>query len=191
MKKMLLLFIIISMVIPSVFAAKLSSKAQSEILVFTDMATTMDASQKMLFYNQNKKGMTAPLLLNIFLGCGIGSYVAGDTTGGTIGLVGELGSAALLYVGYITTLKGTIARGEDGSATKWTEDFERGAIISYASLAAFAAVRIYEIVRACTYTSEYNRQLSNALYSSPIQVGFAPIFENNEMKLSLAAKVSF
>ncbi len=178
MKKVLLMLIIFMMIIPgTLFAAKLSSKAQSEMALFEESASTMSSSEKMLFYTQNKKSVVSPLLLNIFVGCGVGSYVEGDVTGGTISLVGELGSVALYYGGYIV------------SASQGSKGSNVGLAMSGAGLIGLLSFRIYEIVRACTYTAEYNKQLQNALYS-PLKVGFAPVIENNEMKLALAAKIS-
>ncbi|HOT58456.1 MAG TPA: P13 family porin [Spirochaetales bacterium] len=106
-----------------------------------DLAKDLTGSQKMMIYNQHKNEPVLPFILNLVLGCGIGSYIQGDTGGGTIALCGDLGGILLVSIGY-----GSFNAGM----------FTTGTIVLLAS-------RIYEIVQPFVYSNKYNRVLRTAL----------------------------
>jgi hypothetical protein len=79
-------------------------------------------------------------ILNFLVGLGIGSYVQGDGVGGTIGLVGTLGSYAVIISG----ISG-VAIGDTGGATM--------AVIGSATL---LGTRIFGLIRPFTYANKYS-----------------------------------
>lgn len=184
MKKALFIIVVMLVIIPSmVFAVKLSPKAKNEIITFQNFVKNMDSSQKMFYYNQYEKGVTAPLLLNILVGLGVGSFVEGDTVGGTTALVGDILSALIFYGGYASVY--TAAMNEDDSGLAAS-----GTLSMIAGMLGMIGFRIYEIVRPIVYTKEYNRQLSNAM--NGVSFGMVPVLDENDgMKLALTAKFTF
>ena len=106
------------------------------------IAKDIGSSDRLMLYQRYKKDdAIVGFLLNLVLGVGIGSYVQGDTQGGTIGLVGELGGVALILVGYASY---------------------NGSLLTTGSL-LLIGTRVYEIIRPFTFVSLYNSRLSAAL----------------------------
>ncbi|MBO4388691.1 MAG: P13 family porin [Spirochaetales bacterium] len=171
MKKILTATLLVLLLVPgTAFAVKLSPKDQNEIIGFKSAVAGMDTTQKIMYYNNQQKGLAVPLLLNFFLGCGIGSFAEGDNEGGLIGLAGELSSVSVYILG--------AANGNPDTA-----------LMGIIGLLAF---RLYEIFRPISYTNEYNRQLSQALGVSSVQFAMTPtVAGDGSSGLSLAAKLTF
>ena len=179
MKKLLLVvFLLLVVSASSVFGLDLSNKSKSEIASFKKTAATMDDTQKMFYLKQNEKNLTTPLLLNIFLGFGIGSYVEGDSAGGTTALIGELLSLVVYTSGYVSAYSAVLNNDSAG--------ITRGTLWTIAGLMGLLGFRVYEIVRPITYTNEYNRQLTEGL-----QFGIVPVVEDNKTKMLFSAKYSY
>lgn len=104
-------------------------------------ATGLSDSQRTNLYMASEVSAGGPFALNLLLGAGIGSFVQGDTTGGLIGLGGELTGLALILAG------------EDSAPVTI------GAIL-------FVGTRIFELVRPWTYASSHNAALRRALLAS-------------------------
>lgn len=171
MKKTLTVILLVLLLVPvTAFAVQLSPKDQNEILGFKSAVAGMDTTQKALFYNNQRKDLTVPLLLNLFLGCGIGSFAEGDNVGGLMGLAGELSFASLYISGY--------ANGNPDTAVS--------------GLIGLLIIRVCEIIRPINYTREYNRQLSLALGVSSVQFAMTPtVAGEGSSGLSLVAKLTF
>jgi len=108
----------------------------------------------MLFYSMYKNdGAAIGFVVNFLLpGLGIGNYIIGDTSGGTITLVGSLASWVVYAVGI-----GMIYT--SGSV---------GAAIGYIGLGGVVFFGVRGWVSPFTYTSYYNDQLKKSLMMSPV-----------------------
>jgi hypothetical protein len=87
-------------------------------------------------------------LLNFILGFGIGSYVQGDTTGGTIGLCLDLSGLALVVSGAIIYANAVVTS-EDPFTTK-------GIVAYFAGGAMLLGSRIFQLVRPFTYANSFS-----------------------------------
>ncbi len=152
-----------------------NSKTLSDAQYFQigELASGLSSMQRMMIIESNKKSTTMPFVLNLFIGLGIGSYIQGDTKGGTIALVGELASVALLFAGY-------------GQADDY--DSEAGMGMIAIGAIGLAATRIYELIRPFSFASEYNKKLSNAMLS----VSMVPVINTNEdVRVRVATNIKF
>ena len=114
-----------------------------------------------------------PFIVNLFAGCGIGSYIQGDVTGGTIGLLGELASVGMIVFGATVS-------GERNYMT----------IIGTVALAGF---RIFELIRPFDYANSFNFNLKNAVFgSASVSASLLPtLTHDNEVGVTFAARISF
>jgi hypothetical protein len=189
MKKTIVVLVLIS-ICGALFAATLSTKAQNEINAIKTKASGLSNAEKQAIMENNEKGLTGPLLLNIFLGAGIGSFVEGDTTGGLIALAGEGVGIGLISYGYISLLQQVMQNAAYGSGNPVRpEEIMDKAVTVYGGVLIWAGFRVYSVIRAISYTKEYNRRLADAL--GAVKIGVVPVFDNDGAKLALAAKVSF
>lgn len=143
---------------------------QAQFMQINELASSLSSMQRMVLLESNKKSSGLPFVLNLILGLGIGSYVQGDSKGGTTALVGELSSLALLLAGA-------------GQATvnPYTGDIEGGEMM-YPGYIGMVGFRLYELIRPFSFAKEYNSKLSNAL----MNVSLSPVLdEQQEMKMEL------
>ena len=124
---------------------------------FTPNLLSQDNAEKA----ENKK-ITA-FLLNFFLGLGIGSFVQGDTTGGIIGLSGDLGGYALFLAGYF------YIRYYGFMATKYVL-----MPLIFGGSAVIAAFRIFQLVRPFTYANRFS-----IAFSPGINAKGRPVFTSS------------
>jgi hypothetical protein len=117
--------------------------------VIATMAGDISFEEKMLFYSMYKKEDAAiGFVLNFLIpGLGIGNYVIGDTSGGTITLVGSILSWAVYAVGLNMIY-----------STGYT-----GLLIGYAGIGGVCFFSIRGLVSPFTYVDHYNKQLKKAL----------------------------
>jgi hypothetical protein len=133
-----------------------------------------------MLFESNKQSSTLPFILNLLIGFGIGSYVQGDSTGGTIALAGDIVSLALLYGGYGQALSAAY----NYSSYTGTE----GTGLMVVGVIGMIATRVFELIRPFSFASDYNKKLSNAL----LDVAVIPIIDqNNDTKIRLAANINF
>lgn len=180
-----LCLLIVGLLVPNMlFSASLGKKAQSEISAIGDMTAGVDSQHKMFYYDQYKKSVAVPLVLNLFVGFGIGLYVEGDTEGGTIALVGDLLSASVYLAGYLHSYNGALEND--------TDSITRGSFIMVGGLAAIIGFKIFGIVRPFIYANTYNKELSKALNLNSVQLSMMPVLgDDKNLGFSLAAKLSF
>ncbi|HON89387.1 MAG TPA: P13 family porin [Spirochaetia bacterium] len=138
--------------------------------IIADLAKDLTGAQKMMIYNQHKNDPVLPFILNLVLGCGIGSYIQGDTGGGTIALCGDLGGILLVSIGYASFNTGM---------------FSAGTIVLLAS-------RIYEIVQPFVYSNKYNGVLRTALGMHGVAYNVYMLPDaNNNWSLTAVASIQF
>ena len=149
---------------------------QAQFMQINELAASLTSMQRMVLLESGKKSSGLPFVLNLILGLGIGSYVQGDTKGGTTALVGELTSLALIFAG-----------AGQASINPYTGEVEGTELMALGYLGVIG-FRLYELIRPFSFTKEYNAKLSNAL----MNVSLSPVLdEQQEMKMEFAANISF
>lgn len=152
---------------------------KEQILLISDLSSDLSAMQRNVLYESNKQNTTMPLVLNLLLGCGIGSFVQGDTIGGTVGLVGDILSATIFYAGYMQAMVAT---------TSWSSDGTEGSDLMLFGAALMFSSKVSQIMRPFVYAKEYNKKLSSALMS----ISMVPVInQNKDFGMQLAANISF
>ena len=154
MKKIVLVLVLFTLTFAAVAEASSDgSKAlfQVKMLIDDDLegnlplireaAVDLTESDRFYLYQSEEKDVALPFVINLIVGVGIGSYIQGDTVGGTTALLGELGSVAIMYIG-----AGSLNEG-----------------LLYGGALSLLCFRIYELVRPFTYQKQYNQMLSSAL----------------------------
>ncbi len=190
MKKIMLFAVLLLALIPAFSAEESSSESffqlgvlmqdldmenQSQFMQINQLASSLTPMQRMVLLESNKKTSGLPFVLNLLLGLGIGSYVQGDTKGGTTALVGELASMALLLTGASQATMNSYGEVEGGE-------------MMYLGYVGMIGFRLYELIRPFSFSKEYNAKLSNAL----MNVSLSPVLDEQQaMKMELAANISF
>ena len=173
-KKLLIVALLIIFSVPFfAFSASMGPKEYAEINTIKNALANQDSAMKLLLVKQYEKSTTLPFIVNLFAGCGIGSYIQGDVTGGTIGLLGELASVGMIVFG-------ATGSGERNYMT----------IIGTAALAGF---RIFELIRPFDYANSFNFNLKNAVFgSASVSASLLPtLTHDNEVGVTFAARISF
>jgi hypothetical protein len=174
---------------------------QAEI---TAAAALLSAAQKDALIKENSKG-TWPVVLNIFVGYGVGSWVEGDKVGGLVGSIGdgvtELGAIISYSAGYIASFQVASRAASTSDSSVTYEDIIRPGLIGYAIGTAFAVlnvgVYIFQIVRGATYPGNYNKLLETTVRgdgNKEISFDFTPSIQfdkDNNAQLALACQMKF
>ena len=179
MKKLLFTIVLLLSVFAAFGQTKEAAYTQTALLIedglfnnqflIEKQAVNLSPNERYSLYNSKKKETAVPFFLNLFLGCGIGSYVQGDVTGGTIGLVGELGANAVMITGIFMSIDETPA-----------------SIITFcAGAAGLIGIRVFEFVRPFSYTKKYNAVLKDSLLLDSASLSFAPIINPDTEQLGL------
>ncbi len=194
MKKIAVLMVLLCLLGCSLFADDFSSCTAlidkklnaSTVLQIQQFSAGLTDAQKLTLYESKKQSATLPFVLNLLLGCGIGSYVQGDTLGGTISLCADLGGYGLAVGGYLKSAY-DVANGGDTTAAATA-----AASYMIAGYSIVLANKIFTCIRPFFYASGYNQRLSNALYGGVSSVAMLPSFsESGQPEVVLVAKVSF
>lgn len=153
----------------------------STVLMIQRYSGNLTEMEKYTLYETNKTNGTVPFVLNLVLGCGIGSFVQGDTAGGLAYLALEL----IDYFGYL---------GAYGRALNATTQAQYDAAVTSMGTWTIALVvaRVCECVRPFIYSNRYNKRLSNAIYGSETRFAFDPVvFDDGNVGMRLSAKISY
>ena len=138
-----------------------------------DMSGSLTLNERTLLYEAYKKSTTAPLLLNLFIGMfgvgGIGSFVQGDMTGGTVAICGQFGGEILLFAGLaiIASNRGGVYTVDMSAPANIT-----AAIFEVVGGAATLGFWIFGLVRPFQYAGTYNEKLKSALNLNPLPFSF-------------------
>lgn len=186
MKKHLFLSVILLLGGVSIFAANdknnynsvktklsyINDYNEQQIYELSQMSLNFSLNQKESLYSSNKISVTTPFLLNTVFGFGLGSYIQGDISGGSITLAGMLSTFTVFSLGY-------------GASLHYGENIYLNCL-SIASLTALVGFKIFGMVRVFTYASNYNKKLSKVLN----YVAITPkVSNNNDYKLDLSFKI--
>lgn len=195
MKKICLLLIILFISVSAVFAsdyysvsAMIDNNLNKNFNQINQAAMTLSQNEKIMLINEHEKSATLPFVVNLLVGAGIGSYIQGDTLGGTIGLVGETVGLCAITGGYLMTVYDAL----NSTTTDGVYELDpTGTIVIVAGAAIWAGARIFELIRPFTYTSSYNKKLNSAVYSAP-QMAFVPYSADGEaLGLAMATTIKF
>lgn len=141
-------------------------------------SASLDQSQKFMLYGEYKKDQWVPFLVNFVVGGGIGSFIQGDKTGGTVALVGDIAGISAVVIGASSYASASYS---DPYTTKGLGMMTFGYI-------ALLGTRIFELVRPFTFTAKYNSTLKGALNYFD-SVSFAPAIENGVAGLAVSYKI--
>ncbi len=191
MKKIIVLLALFALIACSLFADDFTSCLNlidkklnaSTVAAVQQYSANLSDSQKYSIFETKKSSGTIPFLVNFVLGCGIGSYIQGDTVGGTIALCGDLGGYALVIGGALSAASSAVVADETGANI--------GATVAVAGYVTLIASRIFTCIRPFTYASGYNHRLSSALYSNTSFAMVPSINEKGQTEVVLIGKVNF
>lgn len=165
---------------------------RDQILTIVPVLTPEDIS---ILYSKNKTSALSDSLVNGLLGFGIGSFVTGDKKGGFIQLGLEGGGIVIgtISIGYfIASSASSILGAIFGNKDKNSETIMGASIIGMVGgIGAFAAGRIYGIVRGIKYPKQYNKDLQETLYGvseSAPQLSIAPVFAPTGLGFGVGVK---
>lgn len=191
MKKIIVIFALFCLFACSLFADDFTSCLNlidkklnaSTVAAVQQYSANLSDSQKYSIFETKKSSGTIPFLVNFVLGCGIGSYIQGDTVGGTIALCADLGGYALVIGGALSAASSTVSTDATGAGI--------GATVAVAGYVTLIANRIFTCIRPFTYASGYNKRLSSALYASTSFAMVPAVNEKGQAEVMLVGKVNF
>ena len=168
----------------------LESGLKGKEAMVADLASNLSPVERTMLYESNKKSTLLPFGLNLLLGAGVGSYVQGDTVGGTVSLCGELGSGAIMLAGYFMVFSD--AMNATASNTTMTEVNPTASALMVAGSIGLLAFRIYDLIRPFTYAKSYNKNLAAALNSGAPSVAVLPIVQQDgNVGMTMVASIQF
>ncbi len=142
-------------------------------------------------YTENEKEMWTPLLLNGFLGFGIGSFSQGDYLGGGIAVGAELVGYGLLIAGVAPIMNLYFNPSTDPVDVNAITTQYVGFYL--AGTAVLLGNRIFQVIRPVVYTNSFNDTLKKSLGVTQISYSATPAydFKNEEPTLTLAFNIQF
>lgn len=151
-----------------------------QISLISQQVGSLSAEQKFMLYESHKKSAALPFVVNFFVGAGIGSFVQGDTKGGTVGLVLDLLALSLFYNGMLESYN-----------MYYDDVYYEGRVEMYvmAAGALFLSSKIYQWVRPFKFAKEENRKLARSL-----EVNFAMVptlDDQGDFQMRVATAFSF
>lgn len=145
--------------------------------------------EKLDLYRAYQKNSVLPVLVNVFAGFGIGSYISGDKKGGIIGTC--LDASTLLtffillgnYMNKMAEYEIDLAYYNSEKAlhpnTSARMPSEPSSIFELFSLILLAGSRTYQGIRANSYVKDYNKTLVNALGLNDFRTSLLPTIDSN------------
>lgn len=138
-------------------------------MMIMDLSKNLTTNQKYMLYSSNQKTSGGALALNLLVGFGVGSYIQGDTTGGTIGLIFDI----LSY--------GVVCLGATGS----------GETVAVGLLTKGIST-IFQCIRAPLYAKKFNNALKQSLNLNSIAFDVVPVLStDNSTEIAMACKIQF
>lgn len=138
-------------------------------------------------YDDYKQDPTVAVIENVFIGCGLGSFLQGDSQGGWIGLCGDLAGLGLTIYG-ITIVHDDLY--SDDPYTTLDPFQNKGFSCIMIGSAAVLAVRIFELIRPIQYTGRYNAALRSALIPQTVSFELVPAVGPELSEVGLALKIA-
>ncbi len=170
--------------------------------VIKEKSASLSTAQKVSLYDDTKKMPWLAFGLNTVVGFGIGSFVNGDKVGGRNQLVGEILGYSFLGLGYGLEIAAGIR------AANYVSDSINSGSSSYTNIdttseilmatgvglmvgggIALTAYHIYGIVRAFTFTANYNEELQKSLGITSNQVTVVPVLDFKNQNYGFAGVI--
>lgn len=204
MKKLFFILLLLVFFVPTMAFSASDSYFEIDSLIdsglsknkdlISSMAADLSQVELSTLYYTNKKSAGVPFALNFFLGLGIGSFVQGDTGSGLIALCGELGSVALMTVGFVSEMNSIVEENYDYQTNTYTSS-KSGSGMTLVAIGAigYTAFRIYELIAPFSHASKYNKNLMATLMKNyNTTLSLVPVVnDRNEMGVTAVAKVKF
>lgn len=152
-----------------------------QISLISQQVSNLSIEQKFMLYESHKKSATLPFVINFFVGAGIGSYVQGDTKGGTVGLVLDLLAMSFVSNGFLLAYNRSL---NDGG------NYDTSPEISVlAGSALLLASKIYQGIRPFKFVKEENRKLARSL---DVNFAMVPTLDDQgDFQMKVATAFSF
>ena len=144
-------------------------------------------SQKFALYNMHENSMGIPLVLNIVVGFGLGSWIQGDLVGGFAGSIGDALGIVMIYVGAISALT---YEADWNTYTVTYPNYDKGVRVMTAGAVLLCLSRVAQVVFPITYSPRYNKKLQNALDYHNVSFDVTPTVDNKGNG-SLAVAMSY
>ncbi len=162
--------------------------------VIKEKSASLSTAQKVSLYDDTKKMPWLAFGLNTVVGFGIGSFVNGDKVGGTNQLVGEILGYSFLGLGYGLDFVGSMNYAKsiaEGSSPDATSEIlmASGIGLMVGGGIALTAYHIYGIVRAFTFTANYNEELQKSLGITSNQVTVVPVLDFKNQNYGFAGVI--
>jgi ElaB/YqjD/DUF883 family membrane-anchored ribosome-binding protein len=164
--------------------------------VIKEKSASLSTAQKVSLYDDTKKMPWLAFGLNTVVGFGIGSYVNGDKVGGTNQLVGEILGYSFLGIGYgleyasYFKIANNVASGSNTAYDSTSEILmATGVGLMVGGGIALTAYHIYGIVRAFTFTANYNEELQKSLGITSNQVTVVPVLDFKNQNYGFAGVI--
>ena len=164
--------------------------------VIKEKSASLSTAQKVSLYNDTKKMPWLAFGLNTAVGFGIGSFVNGDKVGGRNQLVGEILGISFIGLGYglefaatLNAAKNIDENGYSGPDTTSQILYASGLGLIVGGGIALTAYHIYGIVRAFTFTANYNEELQKSLGITSNQVTVVPVLDFKNQNYGFAGVI--
>lgn len=152
---------------------KLSDETVYEI---QSLSVDLSGSQKLVMMREYEKDAVIPVVLNVFLPFGIGSFYQGDIAGGVGYVVSEVlintSYLAYTYI-YLPARMQTITNKQneyyygtpeyDKYQSQMSNLATEALIVTGAYVVGYLGIKIFSYVRPFTFASSYNKRLEDAL----------------------------
>ena len=156
---------------------------------------SLSKAEKVNLYDDSKKNPWLAFGLNLAVGFGIGSFVNGDKKGGTTQLVGQIlgdvfvgAGCGLWYVGTFLRIR-ALDPDYPGDTTLPTILTATGVGLMVGGAVACLGYQIYGIVRAFTFTANYNDTLKQSLGITSTDISLLPVVDVVNKNYGFAATV--
>lgn len=148
--------------------------------VIKEGSKTLSFDQKYELYQDNRKSVTGPFLLNLLVGYGIGSYVQGDTLPGVISTGVDVVGGAIFAAGFFASL--------NASPGATNRGHETALLIGGVSL---LCSRIFSCVSTFSFVNRYNNTLKDSLGFSDVSFYILPTIDDENDKLAIACRIQY
>jgi len=152
----------------------------------SEYAKSLTENERRIVYDDYKQDPTVAVIENVFIGCGLGSFLQGDSRSGWIGLFGDLGGLSLTIYG-TTQFYDDAYSDPDGFYDLFDSKGFRCLMLGTVIV---LATRIFEMIQPIRYADDYNKTLRAALDSGRVSFNIVPTMEPASTRFGLAMKIS-
>ena len=151
----------------------------------SESAKGLTTEERRMIYDDYKKDPTVAVIENVFIGCGLGSFLQGDRSGGWTGLFGDLLGLGVMIYGV-----SQIDSGLYGDPYNYNLSDNKGFVAFSLGGGIVLAARLYELIRPIKYSERYNKTLRSALDPGLVSFGVVPMIDPEASGVGVAIRVS-